>query len=301
MVGQIGEDRLVSQLTSMLSSSKRVIVGAGLDDCAVVEVPSPEHFQLLKTDSVVESVHFLPGTDPVAVGRKALCRVISDIGATGGTPECALVTLAVDTARSVEEIEGWYQGIRLAAEEFGSIDIVGGETTSLPSRGALISIAMTASVRKTQFLARTGAVEGDKIFVTGRLGGSFGSERHLDFTPRLAAGQWLAQHQEEFQIHSMMDISDGLAKDLPRLANSSGNLGYTIDMSSLPINEDSNLEGALSEGEDYELLFSAADQKLLDNWPSNFPDLELTMIGEFSAEASRTELEGGWDHFGTDK
>ena len=115
--------------------------------------------------------------------------------------------------------------------------------------------------------------------------------KHLDFTPRLRESQWLAEHHE---ISAMMDLSDGLAKDLPRLAKMSG-VGFEIEKEDLPLTEGCRVEEALGDGEDYELLLTSSDE-LDDSWADAFPDLELTRIGRV-IESGGDQLEGGWEHF----
>lgn len=295
-----GENDLVDRLTSLITLSADVIIGPG-DDCAVVERRGDSgRLQLLKTDCIIEGVHFLPGTDPERVGWKAACRVLSDIAAMGGFPEYALVTLAVDGDREVREIEGWYRGMERASAEVGEFVLVGGETASLPQSGALISVAMTGSVPRDGFITRSGSRPGDWIAATGRLGGSFKSGRHLTFRPRMAEGQWLAALEGPLRPTAMMDISDGLSQDLPRLADASGIPGFEIDLEHVPVNEDSDLRSALGEGEDYELLFtvsSGAREELTNRWKDAFPDTPITFIGRMQEEDRRTELEGGWEHF----
>lgn len=295
-----GENDLVERLTSLINPSADVVIGPG-DDCAVVETRNDaKNHLLLKTDCIIEGIHFLPDTDPEWVGWKAACRVLSDIAAMGGTPGHALVTLAVDGDREVSEIEGWYRGMERASREVGEFVLVGGETASLPQKGALISIAMTGSVPRDRFITRSGSRPGDWIAVTGKLGGSFRSGRHLNFRPRLSEGKWLASLEKSLRPTAMMDISDGLSQDLPRLADASRVPGFIIDIEQVPVNEDSDLRSALGEGEDYELLFtvpSAAREELVSRWKDAFPDTELTIIGRMKEESERTELEGGWEHF----
>lgn len=295
-----GENDLVDRLISLITLSADVIVGPG-DDCAVIEPAGDSgNLQLLKTDCIIEGVHFAPGTDPERVGWKAVCRVLSDIAAMGGSPEHALVTLAVDGDREIREIEGWYRGMQRASTEVGRFVLVGGETASLPQTGALISIAMTGSVPRDGFITRSGSRPGDWIAVTGRLGGSFESGRHLTFHPRLPEGRWLAALPPHLRPTAMMDISDGLSQDLPRLADASGVPGFDIDFEQVPVNEDSDLRSALGEGEDYELLFtvsSGAREELANRWKDAFPDTRLTFIGKMEEENERSILEGGWEHF----
>ncbi len=294
----LGEDALIARLTEAALEQRGVVVGPG-DDCAVVEsgVGENEHL-LLKTDCLIEGVHFLAGTDPEQVGWKAMCRVLSDIAAMGGTPLHAMITLAIDGARRVSEIEGWYRGMRLAATRFGGVPIVGGETAALKEPGAIISVMMTGRVNCERVISRGGARPGDVIVVTGKLGGSFESGRHLRFCPRLEEGAWFAGLEKELRPTGMMDLSDGLAQDLPRLADRSGGLGYRVDFERLPRHEGVGLESAVGEGEDYELLVTMSQnawEVVQVEWP--FSSCDLSRIGEMHAGGERTKLDGGWDHF----
>ena len=110
----IGEDALIDRLTAGLPLDAATLVGPGAD-CAVLATADAGVRELLKTDCLVEGVHFAPDTDPEAVGWKALCRSLSDIAAMGGQPRAALITLAVPADRAVHVVEGWYRGLRRAA------------------------------------------------------------------------------------------------------------------------------------------------------------------------------------------
>lgn len=295
-VADLGEEAVVSRLVARIPPGRGVIAGPG-DDCAVVEAEAGDGmWQLLKTDCVVEGVHFLPGTDPLLVGRKAMNRVLSDIAAMGGRPAHALVTIAVEAGRSFAQVEGWYAGM-VAAAEVDGFGIVGGETSRLPVTGAMITVAMTGTVDPGQCVFRSGAKPGDLIVVTGRLGGSFASGRHLTFTPRLRESQWLAAHAKPT---AMMDLSDGLGSDLPRLVAASG-AGFRIDEARLPCHAGVSTEEAVRDGEDYELLMTFSPDTFRDlpvRWSEVFPDLELTVIGEITATASG-KIGRGWEHYRT--
>lgn len=295
-VGDLGEDGLIERLVGTLPRGEKVIVGPG-DDCAVIESVG-DFYELLKTDCLIEGIHFERGTDPILVGEKAMKRVISDIAAMGGTPKHALVTLAIDESRSVDEVTEWYAGMNSVAGTFG-FSIVGGETAKLPGEGAVISIAMTGEVLPYQCVLRSGAARGDLILVSGLLGGSFASGRHLTFTPRLREAQWLVSSHRP---SAMMDLSDGLGSDLPRLASASGE-GYTISPQRLHCHEGVSIQEAISDGEDYELLFTMAPEKtgmLMVSWAANFPGTPLTIIGEMTEETP-IELSSGWEHFKEDE
>lgn len=290
------EDRLIARLTESLPQGNDVRVGIG-DDCAVVGRPRDREWQLLKTDAVVEGVHFLAGEDARRVGWKALCRAISDIGAMGGLPQHALVTLAASPDTPVTWIEQLYVGLNKAARRFG-VSIVGGETSRSPGP-LFLSIALTGSVERRHCVLRSGGKPGDAIFVTGRLGGSFGSGKHLDFIPRVAEARWLVEH---FRLHSMMDLSDGLGSDLPRLATAS-DCGFELWKEKLPRVRGCSIQQALGDGEDFELLFTLSPReatRLNTEWKRQFPRLPLTQIGvltESKIENQKSKIARGFDHF----
>ena len=291
------EDRLIARLTASLPQGEDVRVGIG-DDCAVIGGPRDKQWQLLKTDAVVEGVHFLAGEDAQRVGWKALCRAISDIGAMGGVPQHALVTIAASPNTTVTWIEQLYAGLSKAAQRFG-VSIVGGETSRSPGP-LFLSIALTGSVERRHCVLRSGGKPGDAIFVTGRLGGSFGSGKHLDFIPRVAEARWLAEH---FRLHSMMDLSDGAASDLPRLATASG-CGFELWEDKLPRVRGCTVQQALGDGEDFELLFTLSPrdaERLTTAWKRQFPKLSLTQIGvltESKIGNQKSKIVPGFDHFG---
>jgi thiamine-monophosphate kinase len=290
-LADIGEDELVRRLTAGLRQDKDVLAGPG-DDCALVRAPRPGEHLVLKTDTVAEGVHFLPDTTPQLVGRKAMARVLSDFAAMAATPRHALITLIAPPATAVKRVLGVYDGLKRMAAEFG-VNIVGGET----SRGSqmVISVSLTGTVRRGRALRRDGGKAGDALLVTGRLGGSIRG-RHLRFQPRLAEARWLAEH---FKVHAMMDISDGLAMDLPRLTEASG-LHFEIDMEALPGTRGCTVRQAWSDGEDYELLMAVPNreaERLLAAWRRQFPELPLTLIGRLTKNTSTRRMSGGWDHF----
>ena len=287
----IGEDALIDRLVGLVPRDSAPAAQPG-DDCAVIDHGGAT-LLLLKTDALVEHVHFLPSAPPRAVGWKAAARVVSDFAAMGGRPSHFLITLALPPETAVWWVEDLYRGIGDCLEKFGGF-LAGGETSSVPSgSAAVISIAATGTVRRDQLVLRSTAQPGDALLVTGQLGGSLRG-KHLDFTPRMVETDWLVGH---FKPTAMMDLSDGLAKDLPRLAAASG-CGYTIDESSLPLTPGCTPAQALGDGEDFEILFAINAGRvasLLAAWP--FPDLPLTRIGELVKPGSGHSLTGGWEHF----
>ena len=295
-----GEDRLVADLLACLPASVRggdeVIAGAG-DDCAVVRLPGEAGpLQLLKTDCVIEGVHYPPDTPPERIGWKAFCRPLSDIAAMGGRPLHALITLALPGTATLAYARAIYTGLGRAAERFG-VRIVGGETARSPGT-AFISVALIGAAGLGGTVVRSGGRPGHLIYVTGRLGGSFASGKHLDFVPRLPEAQWLVSR---FPVSAMMDLSDGLGRDLPRLAAASST-GYALDPDLLPVTFGCSVAQALGDGEDYELLFTVeplAGEALEKSWREHWPALELTRIGTLALPSYYAGLEpgAGFDHF----
>lgn len=291
-LSELGEDRVIAQLTKNLPLSKAVQVGIG-DDCAVIGSSADKQWELLKTDSLVEGVHFTPDADPKRIGWKALARAVSDIAAMGGVPTYAMITIAVSPEREFAWVKSIYSGIKEVAKRF-KISIVGGETSRSPGP-LFLSISLAGTVSRKECVLRSGGRAGDALYVTGRLGGSIRG-KHLTFLPRIEEAQWLVKH---FRPNAMMDLSDGLGADLPRLARSS-KTGFEISPESLPLNPGCTPENALSDGEDFELLFAISRSKtsgLEAAWSKRFPKLALTRIGELTAKRSSSISKYGFDHF----
>lgn len=236
-------------------------------------------------DSVVEGRHFRSGTPLSLVGRKALARNLSDLAAMGARPLFALASAVLPASFSVEDAREITGGMRQLGAEW-NCPLAGGDT-SVHDGELILCVAMLGEPFPGGPVRRSGARPGDAIFVTGRLGGAWRCDRHLAFTPRLRESELLCGQGPP---SAMMDISDGLLLDLHRLADASG-LGFRIDADRIPGNEDAGLEQALSDGEDYELLFT---------WPAcrrlEVPALGLpapaTEIG-LMQEAGRILVAGG--------
>jgi thiamine-monophosphate kinase len=291
----IGEDDLIARLIGLVPRDPDPAAGPG-DDCAVIDPgPASGILQLLKTDAMVAGVHFLPDTLARAAGWKAIARVVSDFAAMGGRPERFLVTLALPAETCVSWVEDLYRGIGDCLETFGAV-LAGGETSRVPpGSAAVISIAATGSVRREHLALRSTALPGQTLLVTGKLGGSLGG-KHLGFTPRINEANWLVSN---LKPAAMMDLSDGLAKDLPRLAEASG-CGFTLDRAALPLSPGCTTAQALNDGEDFELLLAMETGQvpaLLAAWSAAFPELPLTPIGRLVAAGAGEILSGGWDHF----
>ena len=279
----LSETELIQRLTQDLPADSSVLTGPG-DDCAVLDWSGSE--LLFKTDAIIEGIHFERDTPPEAIGRKALARALSDIAAMAGTPTHALITLGVHAEMEPSLIEAVYQGLRDCAREH-HVNIVGGETTSLSQLTLSISLIGKAS----KPILRTGSAVGDAIFVSGELGGSLAGH-HLNFTPRLKEARWLS---DQDIVHAMIDLSDGLATDLRHLL--SDQTGSELLTRALPIRRAAKerardnpsgktaLLAALTDGEDYELLFTVSSKDavpLLDGWKSAFPETPLHCIGKIT-------------------
>ncbi|MBT9449574.1 thiamine-phosphate kinase [Akkermansia glycaniphila] len=292
---ELGENAFLRQLLPGLPGNEELLVGPG-DDCAVVT--RDEHWDtLLKTDALVEGVHFLRDTDPYLVGRKALGRAFSDIAAMGGDPEHALVTILVHPSRQVESLLRLYEGLSSMAAAY-EVSLAGGETSSLPFDGLALSVTVTGRVLHGRVVLRSTGKPGDLLCVTGRLGGSFVSGRHLDFTPRLREARILCSNG--LLPTAMMDLSDGIGTDLPRLAEASG-CSYELNLESLPLHPGCTIEQALGDGEDYELLFTIDpefEDHLFRVQGLFFPETPVTVIGCLVPRGSAApSIPTGWQHF----
>ncbi len=284
-VGARGERRLITEIRRWLGdASPASPFGIG-DDCAVI--PPTRRHQLVTTDPVIYGSHFDDRVPARAVGAKLLKRNLSDIAAMGGRPVAAVISLALAPETSVAWLRGFYLGLADCARRH-RVKIVGGDITQGPKGffGAFLTLHGECTGR---LITRTGAKASDHIFVTGRLGGSL-LGHHYQFSPRLAEGAWLSRRAE---VRAMMDVSDGLAKDLDCLTPAG--LVPALDETAIPISTaarrqakrsgKSALRHALGDGEDYELLIIirvAADlARLQRDWRKHFPRVPLTLIGRF--------------------
>jgi thiamine-monophosphate kinase len=255
------------------------------------------------------------------VGWKCLARAVSDIAAMGGKLRCFLLSLALPDELTGKWLEEFLRGLRRCSDALHCA-LAGGDTTRRDK--VLISITVIGELRRGRAVLRSGASPGDTIYVSGTLGEADAGLRelrrmrgmakatnaalrkHLYPHPRLELGAWLA---EQRMATAMMDLSDGLSTDLPRLCAASG-VGAIIQINSLPVTALARTSTArklaLHGGDDYELLFTVA-KKNARKCPRDFQSLRLTSIGEITRE-KRILLEtqpgkrlplrsGGWDPF----
>lgn len=284
-VGSLGELRLIASIRRWLgAASPRTPFGIG-DDCAVL--PSSARAQLVTVDPVVYGEHFDDSIPPRAVAAKLLKRNLSDIAAMGGTPRAAVIALALAPNLKTRWLEQFYRGLAATALAY-DVPVVGGDITRQPS-GFSASLTLLGEASRPRVLTRHGAKIGDAIYVTGVLGGSILGHHHR-FTPRLAEGAWLAARPE---VRSLMDLSDGLAKDLHALTPLAA--VPSLIASAIPLSAAARklaqrdgraaLDHALSDGEDFELLFTVSGRADLlafeSAWRKKF-SARLSRIGRFT-------------------
>jgi thiamine-monophosphate kinase len=284
-VGALGERRLIARLREWLGpASPAAPFGIG-DDCAVLGT-RPGRRILVTTDPVIYGRHFDDAVSPAAAAEKLVKRNLSDIAAMGGRPRAAVVSLALPRRVSIAWIRAFYRALGRCAGRYG-VTIAGGDIAESPDLlGAFLTLIGEAVGPRV--LTRRGARAGDWIYVTGELGGSI-LGHHWRFEPRLAEGQWLVRHDE---VRCLMDVSDGLAKDLLELTPRSTRPGLSAE--ALPVSraartlarrdQRSALEHALGDGEDFELLFAVSgktDCAAFERaWRAQFAT-RLTRIGRF--------------------
>ena len=296
-VTAFGEAKLITAIRRWLgAASPRAPFGIG-DDCAVL--PASRGPQLITVDPVIFGRHFDAAVPPRAVGAKLLKRNLSDLAAMGGCPSAAVLALTLDPHTSLAWLEQFYRGLATCARRY-RVPIVGGD---IAQAGGVLAASLTllGAAAGPRVVTRTGARIGDSIYVTGVLGRSLASGHHFAFHPRLAEGAWLAGRPE---VRAMMDVSDGLAKDLGALTPPHAK--PALEPGALPLRRGADLRAALTDGEDYELVFALAAHTdaaaFARAWHRRFPRPRLTNIGHFarsnalSPSAVRLEDFSGYEH-----
>lgn len=285
----LGEIRLIAQIREWLGDVVPPCPEGMGDDCAVVEPAAGK--QILTTDSLSYGQHFDDSIPAQAAGAKLVKRNLSDIAAMGGSPDHALLSLLCGADVRSDWLQAFIGGIRQSCEQH-QVALVGGDVSGLPD-GQFSAVLYLSGHLPHALLLRSGTEAGDRIYVTGRLGGSL-SGKHHNFEPRLAEGRWLAQSG---LCTALMDLTDGLAKDLRELTPQ-GCAAY-LDLERIPVSEDarrlaedtgrSPMEHAFCDGEDYELLFTVKGSTDLDAfesaWAGQFPTTSLSRIGRINATA----------------
>lgn len=336
-LGDLGEFGLINHLASFFENKNAsTVMGIG-DDAAVIDNGGSD-YGLLTVDAMFEGIHFDLSFHPLKhLGYKAVATAVSDICAMNGTPTQILVSLGLSNRFSLEAVEELYAGIRLACDKY-SVDLAGGDTTASP-RGLSLTVTVYGHVAKDKLCKRAGAQEHDLLVVSGDLGSAYMGlqilERekkvfmeHPNMQPDLSGHEYIVGRQlrpdarldvvhtlSELGIvpSSMIDISDGLASEIHHLGMHSG-CGFDVYDEKLPIDPQAVTQAlnfdlnpsvvALNGGEDYELLFTVA-QEHYDKIKSH-PD--FTIIGHATANKGAYRLIGksgasfdikaqGWQHF----
>lgn len=272
----LGEFGLIELLAKFAPYNKSVLKGIG-DDTAVLNF-NGKKLLLLTADMIVEDVHFTKAMGAKAIGRKALACNLSDIAAMGGVPLWAVVSIGLPKNLKSSFVLELYQGMNALASKF-STAIVGGDTVS--SDKVVINVALVGKVSQKELILRSGARSGDFVFTTGPLGRSFQSGKHLWFTPRLAESRYLVKN---FAPTSMIDISDGLAADLNHILKAS-RVGAVLYEVSIPKTKNATTQETLSDGEDFELLFTLSPQSTRKLLNKKHPkELSFYKIGEITRQ-----------------
>ncbi|MGL4941889.1 MAG: thiamine-phosphate kinase [Thermoguttaceae bacterium] len=248
------EQSWLEHLETLLATTlPHVEVGVG-DDAAVLAIKSQR--LVVTTDALTEGVDFrLAHDDASLIGRKSLAVNLSDIAAMAAEPLAAVVAVVLPRDAAREIADALYRGMRTLADEF-NVPLVGGDTNTWDG-GLVITVTALGTATPRGVWRRNGAVAGDRLLVTGQLGGSILGHQ-FTFTPRVREASWL---RDSATVHAAIDISDGLSLDLSRLTRASG-CGGIIDAASVPIADAARrLDGdplvhALTDGEDFELLLA---------------------------------------------
>jgi len=275
----MSELALINWLRKRIRLPASVEVGPG-DDAAVL-APAPGSRLVVTADAFLEGAHFPAGTPPERIGHKAIAASVSDIAAMGCYPLASFVTLGLDRSRGEAFVRALGESLIAAAEKYRA-PIAGGDITSWTAPLA-ISVTVVGETRGLRPVLRSGARPGDRLFVTGSLGGSL-LGRHLDAPPRIEEGLFI---NRELAAHAMIDISDGLSTDLNHIAEES-RVGAIVREVLIPVSAAARqlaeqdrrppLAHALDDGEDFELLFT---RRLPADWPFDVP---VTEIGEITAK-----------------
>jgi len=317
-LSELGEFGLIDRLTRGIVLRNRESVRGVGDDCAVID--SGEKFTLVSTDLLVEGVHFDVMYTPLHhLGYKAAVVNFSDVIAMNGKPKQITFSVAISARYSLEAMEALYKGVYLACEKYG-VDLVGGDTTTSLS-GLFIAVTVVGEVEKDRIVYRNTARENDLICVTGDLGAAYMGLLILErekqvfaanpkMQPELKDFEYILERQLKPEARqdilkilqgaqvlptAMIDLSDGLASDVLHICKQSG-LGCRIYKDKLPVSQEtmkaamdfniSSVTAAMNGGEDYELLFTMAQQ----DYEKIKDILGISIIGHMTDASEGTNL-----------
>jgi thiamine-monophosphate kinase len=331
-LSELGEEALIQRLIGqgfLAKSGPGLVIGVG-DDAAVLAIGDGD-YTLVTTDMLTERIDYLQDwITPYELGWKSVAVNISDIAAMAGLPTWTFPSIGLKPDTEVEYVDELYRGMAECARKFGS-EIAGGDTNSVKGDDTL-SITQMGRVERERLVRRAGAKPGDRILVTGNLGDSRGglelllkygpdarrisaclTSAHLMPMPRIAEARAAS---DAGLVRAMMDLSDGLGADLPKLCKVSG-VGAVVHADRLPISDELRriagmlemdpVQLAASGGEDFELLM-AVDPSGVDAVIRSVEDAtgtSVTHIGEITEgpielarpDGSRVPLTRGWEHF----
>ena len=306
-LNEIGELGLIQHIKEKVGREDADVV-AGIGDDAAVIRSGGKNLTLLTTDMLIENVHFSIGKMSFPqIGHKALAVNLSDIAAMGGLPRFCLVSLGLPPNLRGEDIDEIYNGILSLAEQY-DVKVLGGDTNLSPS-GLIIDVCLIGEVEPEFLCLRSSAKTGDSIFVTGSLGGAasrLAKGEYLPPTPRIKEARAIL---ETGGVNAMIDLSDGLAKDL-RAITVSSNVGAIVYAENIPVSPGAQMKLALSGGEDFELLLTVPEaevRKLPETIPAG-AGTALTRIGKIVEQNRDISIRGtdgeisslpaeGYDHF----
>lgn len=319
------ESTLIEKYFTCEYTTEDIRLGVG-DDSAILRIPLSMDL-VVCTDTLVEGIHFSKDTPAKVVGYKALAVNLSDIAAMGAQPRWMSLALTLHDKTSELWVSGFAKGLKALAARY-NVALIGGDITQGPVN--CISVCLKGIVPSEQGILRSNGKNGDNLYITGSLGGAGyawkmeaqGKHTHdtmpdmfkqnLDYpTPRIELGQ----HLREIAT-SMMDLSDGLVTDLPKLLKAS-KCGAKVNLNHLPMHPDLchytapnvALALAMAGGDDYELCFTApSHQQTQINTLAEQLNIPITCIGHLTAESDAIDyqLNGkkytptwqGWQHFG---
>ena len=312
------EKSLIARIRRNAAKPADKFVGLGIgDDCALLRVP-PGQELLVTTDFSIEGIHFRRDWHPPeSVGHRCLARGLSDIAAMGGQPRAALLSLALAAKLPQNWVDRFLRGLLKLGKAFG-VPLLGGDTAESKA-GVLADIVVLGTVPRGEAILRSGARPGDRIYVTGELGGAAAAlnlllsghklrpsnyPAHFFPEPRVQVARFL---REKDLASSLIDLSDGLSTDLTHICDESG-VGATIWFEAIPKAsigryQEVELAFALHGGEDYELLFCAPRGRRV---PSRIAGVPITEIGVIQRDrhinlqrpnGSADLKPRGWEHF----